>query len=33
MATPQQTHRPDALTLEVVGLIGDVVARYHPDFD
>ncbi|MCL6671809.1 MULTISPECIES: MarR family winged helix-turn-helix transcriptional regulator [Streptomyces] len=33
MATPQQTHRPDALTLEVVGLIGDVVARYHADFD
>ena len=33
MATPQQTQRPDALTLEVVGLIGDVVARYHADFD
>jgi DNA-binding MarR family transcriptional regulator len=33
MATPQQTQRPDALTLEVVGLIGDVVARYYADFD
>ncbi|MFD8303850.1 MarR family winged helix-turn-helix transcriptional regulator [Streptomyces sp. NPDC059690] len=33
MATPQQTRRPDALTLEVVGLIGDVVARYYADFD
>ncbi|MER8010968.1 MULTISPECIES: MarR family transcriptional regulator [unclassified Streptomyces] len=33
MATPQQTQRPDALTLEVVELIGDVVARYHADFD
>ncbi|MGW2237492.1 MarR family winged helix-turn-helix transcriptional regulator [Streptomyces sp. NPDC001759] len=33
MATPQQTQRPDTLTLEVVELIGDVVARYHADFD
>ncbi|MES5821378.1 MarR family transcriptional regulator [Streptomyces sp. RG80] len=33
MATPQQTARPDALTLEVVELIGDVVARFYADFE
>ncbi|MET7472869.1 MarR family transcriptional regulator [Streptomyces sp. NPDC005648] len=38
MATPQKTDRPgagrpDPLTLEVVELIGDVVARYYADFD
>ncbi|MER5221845.1 MULTISPECIES: MarR family winged helix-turn-helix transcriptional regulator [Streptomyces] len=32
MATPQKT-RPDALTLEVVDLIGTVVARYHEEYD
>ncbi|GGK78236.1 MarR family winged helix-turn-helix transcriptional regulator [Streptomyces flaveus] len=32
MATPQKT-RPDALTLEVVDLIGTVVARYHEECD
>jgi len=38
MATPQKTDRqktdrPDPLTLEVVELIGDVVARFYADFD
>lgn len=33
MATPQKTARPDALTLEVVELIGDVVARFYADFE
>ncbi|MEV6170210.1 MarR family transcriptional regulator [Streptomyces sp. NPDC051954] len=33
MSTDQKTRRPDALTMEVVELIGDVVARYHEDFD
>ncbi|MGX1269732.1 MarR family winged helix-turn-helix transcriptional regulator [Streptomyces phaeoluteigriseus] len=33
MSTPQATRRPDALTLEVVGLIGEVVARYHQDYE
>lgn len=32
MATPHKT-RPDALTLEVVDLIGTVVARYHEEYD
>lgn len=33
MATPQQTRRPDELTLEVVDLIGSVVARYHEEYE
>ncbi|MCD9872612.1 MarR family winged helix-turn-helix transcriptional regulator [Streptomyces guryensis] len=33
MATPPNTRRPDELTLEVVGLIGDIVARYHEDYE
>jgi DNA-binding MarR family transcriptional regulator len=33
MATPHQTRRPDALTLEVVDLIGSVVARYHEEYE
>ncbi|MFF1291789.1 MULTISPECIES: MarR family winged helix-turn-helix transcriptional regulator [unclassified Streptomyces] len=33
MAPPQKTARPDALTLEVVELIGDVVARFYADFE
>jgi DNA-binding MarR family transcriptional regulator len=37
MSTPQsspaQTRRPDALTLEVVELIGDVVARFYADYE
>ncbi|WP_432139262.1 MULTISPECIES: MarR family winged helix-turn-helix transcriptional regulator [unclassified Streptomyces] len=33
MAPPQQTRRPDPLTLEVVELIGEVVARYHADYE
>ncbi|MFD3503010.1 MarR family winged helix-turn-helix transcriptional regulator [Streptomyces sp. NPDC058676] len=33
MATPEKTRRPDALTLEVVELIGDVVARFYEDFE
>ncbi|WP_369270801.1 MarR family winged helix-turn-helix transcriptional regulator [Streptomyces sp. R11] len=31
--TPQKTHRPDELTLEVVDLIGSVVARYHEEYE
>ncbi len=33
MATPQRTHRPDELTMEVVDLIGSVVARYHEEYE
>ncbi|MFF5155934.1 MarR family winged helix-turn-helix transcriptional regulator [Streptomyces sp. NPDC000348] len=34
MATPDTTsRRPDALTLEVVELIGSVVARYHEEYE
>ena len=33
MATPPNTRRPDELTLEVVELIGDIVARYHEDYE
>ncbi|WP_371671783.1 MarR family transcriptional regulator [Streptomyces sp. NBC_00289] len=33
MATPRQTRRPDALTMEVVELIGDVVARFYEDYE
>jgi DNA-binding MarR family transcriptional regulator len=33
MATPPKTHRPDALTQEVVELIGDVVARFYEDYE
>lgn len=35
MATPPRTSssRPDALTLEVVDLIGSVVARYHEEYE
>ncbi|GLW51432.1 MarR family transcriptional regulator [Streptomyces sp. NBRC 14336] len=33
MATPQTSHRPDALTMEVVDLIGSVVARYHEEYE
>ena len=33
MATPHETHRPDELTLEVVDLIGAVVARYHEEYE
>ncbi|MDT0393896.1 MarR family winged helix-turn-helix transcriptional regulator [Streptomyces edwardsiae] len=34
MATPETaTRRPDALTLEVVELIGSVVARYHEEYE
>ncbi|MEV6839860.1 MarR family transcriptional regulator [Streptomyces sp. NPDC051133] len=32
MATPEKT-RPDELTMEVVELIGEVVARYHADYE
>jgi DNA-binding MarR family transcriptional regulator len=32
-ATPNPSRRPDDLTLEVVDLIGSVVARYHEEFD
>ncbi|MET8243139.1 MarR family transcriptional regulator [Streptomyces sp. NPDC005202] len=33
MATPHNTRRPDALTMEVVELIGDVVARFYEDYE
>lgn len=33
MATPHKSHRPDELTLEVVDLIGAVVARYHEEYE
>ncbi|EFL31852.1 MarR family transcriptional regulator [Streptomyces viridochromogenes DSM 40736] len=36
MASPTPTppnNRPDALTLEVVELIGEVVARFHEDYE
>ncbi|MGK5694967.1 MarR family winged helix-turn-helix transcriptional regulator [Streptomyces sp. URMC 128] len=29
----QNSHRPDPLTLEVVELIGEVVARFHEDYE
>ncbi|MFG3017761.1 MarR family winged helix-turn-helix transcriptional regulator [Streptomyces sp. NPDC048254] len=31
--TPAKTQRPDALTFEVVELIGDVVARFYADYE
>ncbi|AJP01856.1 MarR family transcriptional regulator [Streptomyces cyaneogriseus subsp. noncyanogenus] len=33
MATSHPTPRPDALTLEVVELIGEAVARFHADYE
>ncbi|GGW18474.1 MarR family winged helix-turn-helix transcriptional regulator [Streptomyces capoamus] len=33
MSTPSKSHHPDALTLEVVELIGDVVARFYADYE
>ncbi|MFJ7147885.1 MarR family winged helix-turn-helix transcriptional regulator [Streptomyces sp. NPDC100445] len=33
MSTPSKLPRPDALTLEVVELIGDVVARFYADYE
>ncbi|MGW5660827.1 MarR family winged helix-turn-helix transcriptional regulator [Streptomyces sp. NPDC003758] len=33
MATLRKTPRPDALTLEVVELIGEVVARFYEDYE
>ncbi|MEU3251661.1 MarR family transcriptional regulator [Streptomyces sp. NPDC006997] len=33
MAPPPARSRPDALTLEVVDLIGSVVARYHDEYE
>ena len=33
MSTPQKTSRPDAVTMEVVELIGDVVARFYADYE
>jgi DNA-binding MarR family transcriptional regulator len=33
MSTPSKTRRPDALTMEVVELIGDVVARFYVDYE
>ncbi|MEU2419489.1 MarR family transcriptional regulator [Streptomyces sp. NPDC007851] len=32
-STPAQTRRPDAVTLEVVELIGDVVSRFYADYE
>ncbi|KUN39658.1 MarR family winged helix-turn-helix transcriptional regulator [Streptomyces longwoodensis] len=33
MATPHRTRRPDPVSLEVVELIAEVVARYHADYE
>ncbi|WP_327182835.1 MarR family winged helix-turn-helix transcriptional regulator [Streptomyces sp. NBC_01334] len=33
MPTPHPAPLPDALTMEVVGLIGEVVARYYEDYE
>ncbi|MFF8727548.1 MarR family winged helix-turn-helix transcriptional regulator [Streptomyces sp. NPDC015171] len=33
MSTPSKPRRPDALTMEVVELIGDVVARFYADYE
>ncbi|CAL9535955.1 HTH-type transcriptional repressor NicR [Streptomyces sp. enrichment culture] len=33
MVTPHPAPRPDALTLEVVELIGEAVARFHADYE
>ncbi|MFD9002082.1 MarR family winged helix-turn-helix transcriptional regulator [Streptomyces sp. NPDC059582] len=33
MPTPPRTRRPDALTMEVVELIGEVVARFYEDYE
>ncbi|GAA4794915.1 MarR family winged helix-turn-helix transcriptional regulator [Streptomyces ziwulingensis] len=33
MASEYPTRRPDALTMEVVELIGDVVARFYADYE
>ena len=33
MPTPQRTRRADPLTMEVVELIGDVVARFYADYE
>jgi DNA-binding MarR family transcriptional regulator len=33
MSTPEKTRRPDPLTMEVVELIGDVVARFYQDYE
>ena len=33
MATPEKTHRSDPVTMEVVELIGDVVARFYADYE
>jgi DNA-binding MarR family transcriptional regulator len=33
MATPEKTRRSDPVTMEVVELIGDVVARFYEDYE
>jgi len=33
MATPEKTRRSDPVTMEVVELIGDVVARFYADYE
>jgi DNA-binding MarR family transcriptional regulator len=33
MATPEKTRRRDPMTLEVIDLIGAVVARYHQEYE
>ncbi|MER7927804.1 MULTISPECIES: MarR family transcriptional regulator [unclassified Streptomyces] len=33
MATPEKTRRSDPVTMEVVELIGDVVARFYQDYE
>jgi DNA-binding MarR family transcriptional regulator len=32
-SAPRNSHRPDPLTLEVVELVGEVVARFHQDYE
>ncbi|MDG9711851.1 MarR family winged helix-turn-helix transcriptional regulator [Streptomyces sp. DH10] len=32
-SAPQNSHRPDPLALEVMELIGEVVARFHQDYE
>lgn len=33
MSTPEKTRRPDPVTMEVLDLIGDVVARFYADYE
>ncbi|ANP54813.1 DNA-binding MarR family transcriptional regulator [Streptomyces griseochromogenes] len=33
MSTPEKSRRPDPVTMEVLELIGDVVARFYADYE